>query len=193
MNLYASILLRPDVEPMRAATLPLVVGLALAESLEALAPEVRPQIKWPNDVLVGGRKICGILCEMQAENDCVRHVVAGFGVNVNLAAEGLPEALRERATSLRIETGRTFSRAAVLAAFLNRFEPRYDRWRAEGFEPLLPAMAQRDALRGRTVSLEQGGRRIAGCAEGLQPDGALLLATAEGVVPVYSGEAHIGL
>lgn len=194
VNLYFSLLLRPAVEPGRAASLPLVVGLAVAEALGGLVagagPE--PQVKWPNDILAGGRKVCGILCEMQAEADCVRHIIPGVGVNVNLTREMLPEGLRERATSLRELTGRTFARAAVLAAVLNRFEPLYDRWRQDGLEPLLPALAARDALLGRRVSLEQGGRRLSGCAGGIQADGALRLVTEGGVVAVYSGEAHIG-
>jgi BirA family biotin operon repressor/biotin-[acetyl-CoA-carboxylase] ligase len=192
VNLYFSLLLRPDVELARAASLPLVAGLAVAEAVSDLATGVAAQVKWPNDILVGGRKLCGILCEMQAETDRVRHIVAGVGVNLNLAREELPEELRERATSLLIETGRSFSRAAVLAAVLNRLEPLYDRWREEGLAPLAEALALRDALRGRAVALEQGGRRLEGRADGIQPDGALRLQTAEGLVPVYSGEAHIG-
>jgi BirA family biotin operon repressor/biotin-[acetyl-CoA-carboxylase] ligase len=191
VNLYFSLLLRPDVELARAASLPLVMGLAVAEALSGLAPAVRPLVKWPNDILAQGRKLCGILCEMQAETDRVRHIIAGVGVNVNLTRPQLPEELRDRATSLRIEAGKTFSRAAVLAAVLNRFEPLYDRWREEGLGPLVPALSGRDALRGRTIAVEQGARRIAGRAEGIQPDGALLLRTAEGLVPIYSGEAHI--
>jgi len=104
----------------------------------------------------------------------------------------LPGDLEKRATSLRIETGRIFSRAAVLAAVLNRFEPLYDRWRKDGFEPLIQAVAARDLLYGRTVTLEIGGRRVTGRADGIQSDGALRLVTAQGVVPVYSGEAHLG-
>ena len=192
VNLYFSMLLRPAVEPGQASSLPLVVGLAVAEALAELAPETQPLIKWPNDILIGGKKVCGILCEMQAETDCVRHIIPGIGVNVNQTREELPEELRDRATSLLIETGRRFSRAAVLAAILNRFEPLYVRWCAEGFESLLDAVGARDALRGRTVMLEQGGRRVEGIGHGILPDGALRLQTAEGVVSVYSGEAHIG-
>ena len=191
-NLYFSLLLRPAIEPGRAASLPLVVGLAVAEALADCAPEITPQIKWPNDILIGGKKVCGILCEMQAETDCVRHIIPGVGVNVNLTCRMLPEELRDRATSLRIETGRIFSRAAVLAAILNRFEPLYDRWRQEGFAPLIPAVAARDVLQGRRITMEIGGRQVTGRADGIQPDGALRLVTAQGVVPVYSGEAHLG-
>ncbi len=192
VSLYFSMLLRPAVEPGQASSLPLVAGLAVAEALAQLAPETQPMIKWPNDILIGGKKVCGILCEMQAETDCVRHIIPGIGVNVNLTRAELPEELRGRATSLRIETGRRFSRAAVLAAILNRFEPLYARWCAEGFEPLLDAVGARDALRGMKVTLEQGGRRVQGIGDGILPDGALRLHTEQGVVPVYSGEAHIG-
>jgi BirA family biotin operon repressor/biotin-[acetyl-CoA-carboxylase] ligase len=191
VNLYFSLLLRPDVEPGRAASLPLVAGLAVAEAVERLAPEMRPGIKWPNDILCDGKKLCGVLCEMQAEADRVRHVVPGLGVNVNLTRAMLPEELRGRATSLKIAAGRDFSRAAVLAAILNAFEPLIERWRADGLEPLLPALRRRDALFGREIELEQGGRRLAGRADGIFPDGALRLVTPQGVIPVYSGEAHI--
>jgi len=133
-----------------------------------------------------------VLCEMQAEADRVRYIIPGVGVNVNLTCAMLPAELRDRATSLRMEAGHAFSRAAVLAAILNAFEPLYDRWRTDGLEPLLPRLAQRDALCGREIQLEQGGRLLAGRADGILPDGALRLVTAQGAVPVYSGEAHIG-
>ena len=192
VNLYFSLLLRPRVEPVRAASLPLVVGLAVAEALEGLEPRLQPRIKWPNDILCNGKKVCGVLCEMQAEMDCVRHIIAGIGVNVNLMRGLLPHELRDCASSLRIETGRTFSRAVVLAAILNRFEPLYDRWVAYGLEPLLPEVKIRDALFGRTITLDQGGRTITGKADGVQPDGALRLETDQGIVSIYSGEAHLG-
>ncbi|MEI7899914.1 MAG: biotin--[acetyl-CoA-carboxylase] ligase [bacterium] len=192
VNLYFSILLRPAVEPGSAVSLPLVAGLAVVSALTELAPETVPRIKWPNDILIGHKKVCGILCEMQAETDCVRHINLGVGVNVNLAREALPEALHSRATSLRIETGRHFSRAVVLATILNRFEPLYDRWCVAGLEPLLGAIGAHDALRGRQITVEQGTHRVSGVANGILPDGALRLVTAQGAVPVYSGEAHIG-
>ena len=192
VNLYFSLLLRPDVELARAASLPLVAGLAVAEAIERIAPEVRPAIKWPNDILCGGKKLCGVLCEMQAETDRVLHIILGLGVNVNLTREMLPEELRDRAASLKTLAGRDFSRGAVLAAILNVMEPLVDRWRADGLEPLQPALRQRDALFGRQIELEQGGGRIAGRADGIFSDGALRLLTSQGAVPIYSGEAHIG-
>jgi len=192
VNLYFSLLLRPKIEPGHAASLPLVAGLAVAEALEQTASACAPMIKWPNDILSGGRKLCGVLCEMQAETGRVHHITLGIGVNVNLTHAMLPVELRERATSLRMATGRDFSREAVLAAILNAFEPLYDCWRVEGLEPLLPRLAQRDALRGWEIEVDQAGIRLAGRADGILPDGALRLVTPHGAVPVYSGEAHIG-
>lgn len=192
VNLYFSLLLRPAVEPGRAASLPLVAGLAVAEALAAMMPDVPLRIKWPNDVLIGQRKVCGILCEMQAESDCVRHIILGAGVNVNLAREQVPLELQERATSLCMESGRTFSRAAVLAGILNRFEPLYDIWCREGLIPLQAQLASYDALKGQAIRLMRGDEVVAGTACGIQSDGALLIQTDNGITPVYSGEAHIG-
>jgi len=191
LNLYFSLLLRPAVEPGRAVSLPLVAGLAVAEAVAALAPELETRVKWPNDILIGGRKVCGVLCEMQAEADRVRSVIPGVGVNVNMTARDLPAELRGAATSLRIAAGRTFSRAETLAAIINRFEPLYDLWRAEGLKPLLPRIARLDLLCGREVRMARGGEELRGVARGIQEDGAMRLETDQGIVPVYSGEVRM--
>jgi len=83
LNAYLSILLMPRVEPARVSTLPLVAGLAVALAIERIAPGLRPLVKWPNDILINGRKACGILCELEAETDRIRRVVCGIGVNLN--------------------------------------------------------------------------------------------------------------
>ena len=192
LNLYVSILLRPTLEPGRATSLPLVAGLAVAESLRELAPGLKPRLKWPNDILCNRRKLCGVLCEMHAENDHVGHIILGVGLNVNLPAELLPAELRASATSLYIETRRRHRRSHVLATLLNTFEPLYDQWRDQGLEPLLPLLRRYDALYGQRIELERGDRRISGVADGIMPDGALRLLTAQGTEFIYSGEAHIG-
>ncbi|MBP5509283.1 MAG: biotin--[acetyl-CoA-carboxylase] ligase [Kiritimatiellae bacterium] len=191
VNLYFSLLLRPEVELSRAASLPLVAGLAVAEAIESVCPELAPRIKWPNDILIARRKICGILCEMQAESARVLSIITGIGINVNLRTESLPDELRPRATSLCMETGRCFDRADVLATILNRFEPLYTRWQSEGLAPLLPGIRERDLLCGTTVGIDRLGDIVTGIAAGIQEDGALRLQTADGIIPVYSGEAHL--
>jgi BirA family biotin operon repressor/biotin-[acetyl-CoA-carboxylase] ligase len=192
VNLYFSLLLRPRVPPSAATTLPLLAGWVMAQTLARMVPGLAPQIKWPNDIHVNGRKICGILCDMQAEADCVRHVIVGLGVNVNLASADLPPDLATAATSLRIAGGVTVSRPALLAAILNTFEPAFARWLAHGFAPFLDDLRARDALAGRRVTLDQMGRQWRGRACGIAPDGALLLKTDDGrVTPILSGDVHL--
>lgn len=191
LNLYFSLLLRPDVAPPCAASLPLVIGLAVAEGLAACAPSLQPKIKWPNDILVANKKICGILCEMQLKGSAVDYLVAGIGINVNIKVAQLPRELRAVATSVAIETGGLVPRETILAAILNRFEPLYDQWRTFGFKALAQQVNMLDALRDTHVRMELSGTPIEGKACGIQPDGALLLKTANGPAPIYSGEAHI--
>ena len=188
-NLCFSLLLRPDVAPHCAATLPLVIGLAVAEALAECEPSLQPEIKWPNDILVGGRKICGILCEMQPKGNAIDYLVAGIGVNVNVT--DFPPELCASATSIAIEIGKETPRGIILAAILNRFEPLYDQWRAFGFKALAQQVNMLDALRGKPIRMELSGKPVEGTACGIQPDGALLLRTAKGPTPVYSGEAYI--
>ncbi len=192
VNLYFSLVLRPGVAVERAASLPLVAGIAVAAAVAGVDPSLAPRVKWPNDIVVNGRKVCGVLCEMQTGSDGrLRHIVAGVGINVNLEARDLPAELRRTATSLRIETGRAFDRAALLAEILNGFEGRYELWQARGFAALAGEMAQYDALFGGEVTIRQGRETLAGTACGVQDDGALKVKTAHGVVPVYSGEATV--
>jgi len=190
-NLYFSLLLRPDVELAVAPSLPLVVGLAVAEAIVACAPALLPKIKWPNDILVNGKKICGILCELQTRQDNVDYIVVGIGVNVNLTADQIPAELKERTTSVLIENGEPLKREQLLAAILNRLEPIYDNWRAFGFKPLVQNINALDALRGFSIRVDHAGSPLEGIASGIQDDGSLLLQTAKGPVPIYSGEAHI--
>ena len=192
VNLYFSLLLRPRVAPAAATTLPLLAGLAVARAVERVAPKLKARIKWPNDIQIGGRKVCGILCDMQAEADSVRHVIVGLGVNVNLAAGELPPELAHRATSLRIAGGSRVSRAVLLAAILNMFEPAYESWCVDGLAPFLEELRARDALAGRRVTLEQFQHRHSGRAAGVAPDGALLLEMDNGsILPVLSGDVHV--
>lgn len=191
LNLYASVLLRPDVPLERASSLALLLGLAVRRALRPLAPDLDFRIKWPNDVWLGGHKLCGILCDMHAEPDRIHHVVAGIGLNVNTTAKDFPRDIRATATSLRQAAGRFFPRAEVLAALLNALEPAYRDWTVRGLAPFLDELNEADLLKGRQVTLSQGGQLIAGRADGIAPDGALLLATPAGLTPIYSGDVSI--
>jgi len=123
VNIYASVLIRPRVEPAVAPQVALLTALAVVRALREVHPELDAGIKWPNDVYLSGRKVAGILCEMSAEVDYVHHLVVGIGMNVNMPRDQFPACLAEIATSLRAETGTDFPRATVLAAILNEMEP----------------------------------------------------------------------
>ena len=191
VNLYCSIVLRPPVPTVRVPEIPLVAAAAIHEAIGSECPALQIFVKWPNDILCGGRKLCGILCEMESEPDFTHFVVVGFGLNVNL--DPVPEELQGIATSLRIEAGAAFSRARLLAAVLNRFERIYDEWLGNsdlGF--LLPRLERYAWLQGKAVRIEQFDRIIAGTVSGLSPQGHLMLLGEDGgLTAVSSGEAHL--
>lgn len=191
VNLYFSLILRPNVPSLRVPQLTLLVAVAIHRALSALSPDFAPMIKWPNDILANGKKLCGVLCEMQSEPDLTHFVVAGIGINVNQSEFSPP--LHESATSLFIETGQLFSRAELLASVLNHFEPLYDAWLVEedlGF--ILPSLQVHSLLQSKEVTIEQLKRSISGTVKGISRLGELELEDAEGeIIRISSGEAHL--
>jgi BirA family biotin operon repressor/biotin-[acetyl-CoA-carboxylase] ligase len=189
-NVYASILLRPALPPGAVPQLALAVGLGAAHAIETL--DLRPQLKWPNDVLLDGKKAVGILTEMDAELERVRLVIVGIGVNVNLDRSELPPYLRDTATSLKIAAGRPIDRVRFTATLLASVEQAYGRFTKHGFGGLKADWDARDALRGRRVVRSDGGREVAGTVVGVDDDGALRLVDDDGAVQrVVAGEVAI--
>lgn len=122
VSIYMSIVLRPEMAPVKAPMLTLVMALSAADSLkECTGLDV--QIKWPNDIVLNGKKLAGILTEMSTEMEYINHVVIGVGINVNTGQ--LPEELEEKATSLRLETGRIIRRSEIIASIMKEFEGNY--------------------------------------------------------------------
>lgn len=180
--LLSAVLDVAGLAPGEVATLPLAVGLAVRDAVADLLPGRVVALKWPNDVLVEGRKIAGILCERR--DDCV---VAGVGLNVGQTT--FPAELAGRATSLACE-GVAESVAATRDRLLARLGSVYETWRRDGFASLLPRWAAVDALRGRRVVVRQtddDAHPLAGVCGGVQADGTLLV---DGVA-VCAGEAHV--
>lgn len=181
-SILCSVLLRPPADhPI--AQLSLVGGLAVADAVERASGQATA-IKWPNDVLLAGGKIAGVLAEGRAGG-----VVIGLGLNVNQAADELPARPYLPATSLRVTDGVERDRATLLADLLAFLESRYDAWLTGGFAALHPDLAARDALRGHRV--RAGGR--SGVAVGIDLAGRLELATTEGTVTVASGEVSVAV
>ncbi len=173
VNLYVSLLLRPPLEPPQAPQLTLVTAVALAAAVEG-ATGLSTRLKWPNDLYLGGRKAAGILAEMSADADRLRHVVIGAGLNVNAEGPDFPPALRGKATSLKIQAGRGFARVEVLARFLESFSDAYRRFLAEGLRGLLPEWRRRSLLDGRRVVIRLRGEDVAGTALGVDDAGRLV-------------------
>jgi BirA family transcriptional regulator, biotin operon repressor / biotin---[acetyl-CoA-carboxylase] ligase len=187
-GIYASILLRPALKPRDAAVLTLVAAVAGSEAIEQ-ACGLRADIKWPNDLLLSGRKCCGILSEMQAGGDDIRYVIVGIGINVNHSV--FPEELGQRATSLRIEGKRPHSRVAVLCEFLRSFELLYDDLQAGDRSAVLQRWVDRSSFAvGKQVSVDLGSRkRVDGQTAGLSEQGNLKVKLADGhVEEVMSGD-----
>jgi BirA family biotin operon repressor/biotin-[acetyl-CoA-carboxylase] ligase len=186
-SLLASVLLRPRGPVTAAPQLSLVGGLAVADALVAVA-SVPARIRWPNDLLVDGRKVCGILAEAASDSvgagaGRLHHVILGIGVN--LAQTAFPEALADRATSLRLVTGRAPEAAAVLAAVLEQLARHYDVWRAGGFAALRAAWLERSTLPGQTVRLPDGSD---GVGVDVGDDGILVARAGDGrLVHIVSG------
>jgi len=190
-GIYCSVVLRPVMPPSDALIFSLTVGLALRAAVLEIAPQLEPDLKWPNDLLLGGKKFCGILTEMNAEATRVRYLVVGIGINVNQAK--FPAELRETATSLRIETGTEWSRVELCGALLKSLDRGY---RALVNDARVRASILRrfeessSSARGRKVSIEENGG-IEGVTEGLDARGFLQVRTAEGLRTVVSGTVRL--
>ncbi len=185
-GLWFSILLRPDLRPQETTQLTVASATALRRAIQS-ETGLKPEIKWPNDILIGGKKVAGILTELSAELDKVRHVILGIGVDVNLGANEFPAELRKIATSLKIETGEDISRAELAAAILRELDADYARICAGKFSAVADEWEEHCATIGRNVTVQIGDRKIRGRAESLDDDGALLLRTEHGRLERITG------
>jgi BirA family biotin operon repressor/biotin-[acetyl-CoA-carboxylase] ligase len=191
LNLYCSLVLRPPLAPGAVPRLALVVGAAVAAAIVE-ETGAAAAIKWPNDVLVDGRKVAGILVEMDAEMERVHHVIAGIGVNVNAPVASFPPELRDKATSLRVATGRRVDRAAFAARLLVALEARYGRFVSAGFASVRSEWESYSCLTGTEVRVASAAGEVAGRVLGLDDDGALRLAGPSGaVVRIIAGEVTV--
>lgn len=190
-GIYCSVILRPEIPPSDALVLSLAAGLAVRSAVSEVT-QLSADLKWPNDLLLGGKKFCGILTEMNSEATRVRHLVVGVGINVNQTK--LPVELREIATSLRIETGTEWSRVELCAALLKSLDREYRALLTDGSaarSSVLKRFEQNSSsVRGRKVRVEDDGG-LEGVTEGLDARGFLQVRTADGVRTVMSGTVRV--
>jgi BirA family transcriptional regulator, biotin operon repressor / biotin---[acetyl-CoA-carboxylase] ligase len=187
VNLYCSVILRPDIKPVAAPQLTFLSAVAVARAIERLT-DLKPRIKWPNDILIEGKKVAGLLNEMSAETDKVNFVVLGIGVNINMGTEQFPVDLRHPATSLFIETGKTVSRTAFTRVLLEELDDLYREFIREGYAPVRKEWLKKSRLEGALVTVTDGGSQRSGRVRGIDEYGALILESGE---QILSGDVVI--
>lgn len=188
--LQMSLLLRPPLTPKEASGLTLVAALAVCRAVESVLESLRPAIKWPNDVIIGTKKICGILVELLLDAG-QSSVIIGIGVNVNNME--FPEELREKATSLKLETGRQIDREFLMERIWQEFEALYARYLlTKDMQDLKADYEQRLVNIGRAVKVCYGKESLEGVAEGIDTEGHLLLRGKDGVQSqIEAGEVSV--
>lgn len=185
-GLWFSLLLRPKLPFRDLCKLSLLFGVAVARSLKKAG--VKPSLKWPNDLLVGGKKISGILLEASAEPDRVEYVLVGIGVNANFIPRLLPAPLDQKSTSVLEVLGEKIDRASLLSSILTESEELYDLASKHGFGAIIEEWKANSSMMGKPARISYGGREFEGIAEGIGDDGALILRTPEGEERIYSGD-----
>jgi len=179
LNLYLSVILRPKIPPHQASLITLMAAVATANAIEQCTG-LTPSIKWPNDLLLGKRKVAGLLNEIHSETDRIHFVILGMGVNLNMEEKEFPKEIRTKATSLKRETGRPVSRRAFVSLLLEELERRYEIFLDEGGSPLLEAWKARAQIEGKRVKVTSFGEVLTGRAVDIDSNGALILTTGDG-------------
>jgi BirA family biotin operon repressor/biotin-[acetyl-CoA-carboxylase] ligase len=187
-GIYCSVVLRPSLPPSDVLILSLAAGLAVRSAIEQVDGRAKIDLKWPNDVLIAGKKVCGVLTEMNAEATRVRYVVVGIGVNVNQPT--FPKELSGAATSLRLATGSEWSRVELTAALLKSLDREYRLLieQKNARQSILRRFTEESSwVRGKQVRIEENGSKIEGTTEGLDDRGFLQVRTAQGLQTILSG------
>lgn len=178
LALTHSLVLRPRLLPQQAQLITLAAAVAASRAIEDVCPELRAGIKWPNDVLIGARKCVGILCEVAMAGDGLAYVIAGVGINVNQTS--FPEELSERATSLRIESGRETDRWALLCSYLRHMEEAVDALEAEGLAGIADEYTRCSVTLGRSVRIVGPAESYVARADEMDETGALWVTDEQG-------------
>ena len=191
-SIYMSILLRPEIAPNKASMLTLVMALNVVEGIqECIGNDRDIQIKWPNDIIINGKKLAGILTEMSSQIDYINHVTVGVGINVNMTE--FPEEIADTATSLRLECGHTVKRASLIAAVMERLEENYEIFlETEDLSGLLGRYSALLVNRDRDVLIIGQKEKYQAHAIGIDNTGELIVRREDGTLEkIYAGEVSV--
>ncbi|MBB5323376.1 BirA family biotin operon repressor/biotin-[acetyl-CoA-carboxylase] ligase [Anoxybacillus tepidamans] len=180
-GVWMSLILRPPIPPQKTPQLTLLTAVAIAQAIQEVTGLV-PDIKWPNDILINGKKCVGILTELQADPDRVHSVIIGMGLNVNHERDQFPEELRDIATSLAIEKGEKIKRAKLIQEILTKMETLYRQYLQHGFLPIKLLWEGYAISIGKEITARMLNGTIRGVARGITEEGVLMLEDADGVV-----------
>ena len=189
-GIFMTLMIKPDINPNNASMLTLVAALAVAKAITSVTGE-EALIKWPNDIVVNGKKVCGILTEMNAQFDCINHIVVGIGINVH--NESFPEEISQMASSLMIEAGgKRFHRAQIIAETMAYFEQYYDTFlKTQDLSALVREYDELLVNRNKSVRVLDPKEPFDGKAMGITPKGELIVDTWESRKLVSSGEVSV--
>lgn len=190
-GVWMSVILRPNIPPQKAPQLTLIAAVAVVQAIEEFT-NLTPQIKWPNDILINGKKVTGILTELQADADRITSIIIGIGINVNQQKEDYPEELHNIATSLAIESGKKLQRAELVKILLSKLENLYALYLEKGFYPIKLLWESYAISIGKIITARTITGSIHGKAMGITEDGVLMIEDEKGKVHhVYSADIEL--
>lgn len=190
-GIWMSVILRPDVVPQKAPQFTLVAAVAVVRAIEQVT-HLKPEIKWPNDILINGKKCTGILTELQSDTDGIQALIIGIGLNVNQAPEDFDPEVKSIATSLKMESGEEIDRKKLVSSMLYFLEQYTDLYIEEGFGMLKVMWESYSSTIGRPVRARMANETLEGIAEGITDDGVLQLRTADGKLHgIYSADIEM--
>lgn len=190
-GIYMTMILRPDVTLLEASKLTIVTGVAIAKTLNDEF-DINVGIKWPNDLLIGNKKICGILTEAVTQKDKLEAVLVGVGVDVNINEEDIPNRIKNIATSVKKETNVEFNRAAIIRVFFRIFEDLYEKFKEGNFKEIVSEWRRLSSTTGNRVKVYTGGKALIADAVGITNNGALIVEKDDGKLEkITSGECII--
>lgn len=188
-GIWMSMIVKPEIIPMDAPKITLLTAVSVAQAVRQ-ETGIKPGIKWPNDLLINGKKICGILTEMKADMDRIHYVIIGIGINVN--EEQFPADIRETATSLKLETGKAINRAGLAAVVLNKWEENYQDFLQGGFSRIKPRWKEYTVNLGADVTVNTLQGVIQGRAVDIDDEGMLLVEDSEGIMhKIVAGDVSL--
>ncbi|MCJ7616385.1 MAG: biotin--[acetyl-CoA-carboxylase] ligase [Desulfobacterales bacterium] len=190
-GIYFSLILRPVISPGETPKITLMTAVVLAETLISLM-KLKLRIKWPNDILVNGKKLAGILTEISTEMDAVNYIIVGLGLNVNTQFEKFPQDIKENATSILIENGKQFPRVRLIQHYLKLYEIYYDMFKNNDFEPIMKRWRELADIIGKQIRVDVIGKTHIGKVVDVDNDGVLILKDDQGRLQrIFSGDVTL--